>query len=44
MPSLPQCSIVRPAVLQVAVPELEDGHREQNEAPITHWEMVSDLL
>ncbi|KAF1590602.1 UNVERIFIED_CONTAM: hypothetical protein FQV16_0005669, partial [Eudyptes robustus] len=25
-------------------PELEDSHREQNEAPITQGEMVSDLL
>ncbi|KAK4821914.1 hypothetical protein QYF61_004917 [Mycteria americana] len=44
MPSLPQSLIVRPSCSGTQPPELEDRDGEQNEAPITQGELVSDLL
>lgn len=44
MPSLPQALTVRPIVLWVPSPWLEDMDREQNEAAVIQGEIVSDLL
>lgn len=44
MPPLPQSLIVRAVVLWSPAPELKDGDKEQNEAPINHEDLVRNLL